>query len=56
MKERKELFRKERRKEKGIKELEKLKNSFKNYIFNLENIVRKMNKMKLVIFGENKYD
>ena len=38
-----------------IKELEKLKNSFKNYILNLENIVRKMNKMMLVIFGENKY-
>ena len=37
-----------------IKELEKLKNLLKNYIVNLENIIRKMNKMILVI-GEYKY-
>ena len=52
------LFNSKKRKKKRkriIKELEKLKTLFENYILNLENIIRKMNKMILVIFWEYKY-
>ena len=38
-----------------IKKLEKLKNLLENNILNLKNIIRKMNKMILVIFGKYKY-
>ena len=41
---------------KEIKELKKLKILSENYILKLENIIRKMNKMILLIFGEYKYD
>ena len=39
-----------------IKKLEKLKNLLENNILNLKNIIRKMNKMILVIFGKYKYE
>ena len=38
-----------------INELEKLKNLLENYTLNSENIIRKMNKMIHLIFGEYKY-
>ena len=38
----------------GVREIKKY--LFYNYILNLENIIRKMNKMILVIFGEYKYE
>ena len=41
---------------KEIKELKKLKILSEKYILKLENIIRKMNKMILVIFGEYKYE
>ena len=47
---------KKKKRKRLIKELEKIKNLLENYILNLENIIRKMNMMILVIFWEYKYE